>query len=516
MDQTSQNVTSFFWLLLTAFIVTLIARRIKVPYALALVVTGLVIGFSRLLPHVHLEPTLLFTVFLPPLLFESAINLRIEPLKRDWKPIAIYTLAGTILSTFLVGGLTSVTLRMSLPAALVFGALISTTDPISVIAIFKRLGAGRRLSLIIEAESLFNNDTAVVLFTVMMAAVTGGKVSTFGSIFLFLRLVVGGALLGGALGALASRIHYELDDHLIEITLTTVVAFGSYLAAEALGVSGVMAVVTAGLVIGNYGMPTAMTPGSRLAVTAFWEYAGYVVNSLVFLLIGIEVAYVHWANQIGLTCLMVVIVLIGRAGIYPLSLLVNRLKGDIPLAWQHILFWGGLRGALSMALVLGLSPTFPQREALIAGTFGVVLFSLLVQGTTVGPLLKRLGLTRSPAENPREQRRLAGEILACEAALFELERFRRIEAHPDWAVVLLIQDYTTRRNALEATLAGLDPEHPVITDLQAHEARRRALTAEKSALLDAEHNGWLESGDWLELTRRIDAELVSLTGLRKE
>ncbi|HLK58634.1 MAG TPA: cation:proton antiporter, partial [Chthonomonadaceae bacterium] len=301
-----------------------------------------------------------------------------------------------------------------------------------------------------------------------------------------------------------------------EITLTTVVAFGSYLAAEALGVSGVMAVVTAGLVIGNYGMPTAMTPGSRLAVTAFWEYAGYVVNSLVFLLIGIEVAYVHWANQIGLTCLMVVIVLIGRAGIYPLSLLVNRLKGDIPLAWQHILFWGGLRGALSMALVLGLSPTFPQREALIAGTFGVVLFSLLVQGTTVGPLLKRLGLTRSPAENPREQRRLAGEILACEAALFELERFRRIEAHPDWAVVLLIQDYTTRRNALEATLAGLDPEHPVITDLQAHEARRRALTAEKSALLDAEHNGWLESGDWLELTRRIDAELVSLTGLRKE
>src|SRR5579871_244836 len=183
MDQTSQNVTSFFWLLLTAFIVTLIARRIKVPYALALVVTGLVIGFSRLLPHVHLEPTLLFTVFLPPLLFESAINLRIEPLKRDWKPIAIYTLAGTILSTFLVGGLTSVTLRMSLPAALVFGALISTTDPISVIAIFKRLGAGRRLSLIIEAESLFNNDTAVVLFTVMMAAVTGGKVSTFGGIF---------------------------------------------------------------------------------------------------------------------------------------------------------------------------------------------------------------------------------------------------------------------------------------------------------------------------------------------
>ncbi len=352
------NVLPFFWLILIAFIVALAARRVKVPYALALVVTGLVLGAAHLLPHTHLEPSLLFTVFLPPLLFESAMHLRAEDLKQNWKPISIYTLAGTIASTFIVGGLTAWGLHIPFAAGCVFGALISTTDPISVIAIFKRLGAGKRLTLIMEAESLFNNDTAVVLFTVMLGAMAGGKISLAQGIGQFVQLVAGGALLGSAIGLLASRVHNELNDHLVEITLTTVVAFGSYLCAEALHVSGVMAVVVAGIVLGNVGMQTAMTPGTRLAVTAFWEYAGFVVNSIVFLLVGIEVGFVDWRHKIGLALGAVAIVLIGRAAIYPISLLVNRVKGDIPFAWQHVLFWGGLRGALSMALVLGLDRRF--------------------------------------------------------------------------------------------------------------------------------------------------------------
>src|SRR5579871_2717339 len=239
MNNSGFNVVPFFWLMLIAFVVALVTRRFKAPYALALVITGLAIGIPRLLPHVHLDPTILFTVFLPPLLFESAINLRIEPLRRDWKPIAIYTLVGTMASTFIVGGLTARALGIPMPAGLVFGALISTTDPISVIAIFRRLGAGRRLTLIMEAESLFNNDTAVVLFTVMMDVLAGGHASYAASIGEFVRLVVGGAALGIGCGWLASRVHHELDDHLVEITLTSVVAFGSYLSAEALHVSGV-------------------------------------------------------------------------------------------------------------------------------------------------------------------------------------------------------------------------------------------------------------------------------------
>lgn len=402
MDHTGSNVTQFFWLMLAAFVVALAARRVRAPYALALVVTGLLIGILRLLPHTHLNPSVLLTVFLPPLLFEAAINLRVDALRQDWKPIAVYTLAGTFLSTFIVGGLMSWLLRLSLPTALVFGALISPTDPISVIAIFKRLGASRRLTLILEAESLFNDTIAVILFTVMLAAVYGGKISAAQGSEQFLRLVIGGVILGGGLGWLASRIHYELDDHLVEITLTTVVAFGSYLSAEALGVSGVMAVVAAGIVIGNLGMPTAMSPGTRLAVSALWEYAVFVVNSLVFLLVGIEVTYVHWADKAGLVAASIAVVLIGRAAIYPLSVLVNRLGGRIPASWQHALLWGGLRGALSMALVLGLRLDFPQRDALVAATFGVVMFSLLVQGLTLGPLMRRLQLTGAPPATAAE------------------------------------------------------------------------------------------------------------------
>jgi CPA1 family monovalent cation:H+ antiporter len=510
MNQSGLNVTQFFWLLLISFLVALVARRVKVPYALALVVTGLVIGILRLLPQTHLEPSVLLTVFLPPLLFESAIYLRIEALRRDWTPIAIYTLAGTALSTFIVGGLMARALGVPFAAALVFGALISTTDPISVIAVFKRLGAGRRLTLIMEAESLFNNDTAVVLFTVMLGAVGGAKISVAGGIWQFLRLVIGGAMLGGVFGALASRVHYELNDHLIELTLTTVVAFGSYLSAEAMHVSGVMAVVVAGLVIGNYGIQFAMTPGTRLAVTAFWEYAGFVVNSLVFLLIGIEVADVRWADKLGVVLLSVLAVLIGRAAIYPLSLLVNRVGGDVPRAWQHILWWGGLRGALSMALVLSLGRDFPQRERLIAATFGVVLFSLLGQGLTIGPLLKRLGLTGVQAMQPKDLHGLMSEVIACQAALLELEKLRMMEAHPNWSVEMMMRDYRERLALREEALETLQPGYRALAAKQAAYARRQALLAEKNAYYESERQGWIEEEDWRQIAARIDAELLAL------
>jgi Na+:H+ antiporter len=510
MLQGPPGFTAFFWLLLIAFLVAILARRSKAPYALTLVITGLVIGAPRLLPHVHLDPQTLFSVFLPPLLFESAINLPAGPLGRDWKPITIYALAGTVASTFIIGGLAVWIMGVSIATGLIFGALISTTDPISIIAVFKRLGAIRRLSLIMEAESLFNNDTAVVLFTVIMAAAFGGKVSVTGAIGQFFQLVIGGAALGTVIGWVASRVHFALDDHLVEITLTTVVAFGSFLAAEALHVSGVIAVVAAGLVVGNYGMPTSMSAGTRLAVASFWEYAAFVVNSIVFLLIGIEVAYVNWWDKAGLVLGAVGAVLIGRAGIYPLSWLVNRLRGNIPVAWQHILFWGGLRGALSMALVLGLDQRFPHRDTLVAATFGVVLFSLLAQGLTIGPLLRRQGLTETRTERS-EYQRLAGEAIAREAALRELERLAASEAYPNWAIKLLTEKYRAELTALAERQTALDLNQETVETARALEARRLALLAEKGALNEAERRGLLDEQDWRHLAARIDSELIALT-----
>jgi CPA1 family monovalent cation:H+ antiporter len=500
--------TQFFWLLLIAFVVGLGARRLRVPYALALVMTGLALGKARLFPGLQLEPQLLFTVFLPPLLFESAIHLRLDQLRRNWAPIAIYTLAGTVFSALLIGVLVSWLLGLPLLSALVFGALISATDPISVLAIFKRLGAGRRLTLIMEAESLFNDGVAAVLFAVLLAASLGGALSFSGGMLSFLQLIVGGTVLGAFIGACAIAMHQNLDDHLVELMLSTLVAFGSFLAAESLHVSGVMAVVAAGLVLGNFGQD-ALTPGVRLALSAFWEYAGFVVNSLIFLLIGIQVVALDWSDKVALALGAALLVLLGRSVIYPLSWLVNRVGGQVPRSWQHVLVWGGLRGALSMALVLGLPRDFAGRETLVAATFGVVLFSLLVQGLTVGPLLSRLGLTGEAARGPQAEGRLRSELAATNAALAYLDELRRSEAYPRWVIETLAHDYNRRLALLESSLDspsrdGLDEEK------QSAEVRVLVLSAEKKSYQDAERHGLLDEEEWRRIAARIDAELFAL------
>jgi Na+:H+ antiporter len=504
------DVTLFFWLLLVATIVAMLGRRIKVPYALALVLTGLVIGAPRLLPHAHLNPHTLFTVFLPPLLFEAAINLRIDAVRRSGWPIVVYALGGTVLSTCVVGGLAAWLFQLPLPVGLAFGALLSPTDPISVLAVFKSLGVGPRLSMIVEAESLFNDGVAVVLFTVLLTAAQGGEIAVVEGLQQFLAVVVGGAAVGVGIGAVASRVTRAFDDHLLEIMLTTVVAFGAYLFAETIHVSGVIAVVAAGLVVGNYGIPTGMSPTTRLAVASFWEYAAFVVNSIVFLLIGIEVTVINlWAN-IGMVLKAIGIVLAGRAAaVYGLSPLVNAFRGDVPFRWQHALFWGGLRGALSMALALGLVADFPHRATLVFLTFGVVVFSLLVQGLTIGPLLKWLGLAGRETKS-RQYHRLSGERLASQAAVREMERLYTCGALVRPVCEQIVQEYQARLGELEAKIEELHLGDRALQAERANEARRLALVAEKSALWEAMRNGLIDDEDLRELMERIDHQLMTL------
>ena len=206
----------------------------------------------------------------------------------DWKPIGLFALVGTVLSTLLVGAAIAWAFALPLPVALVFGALIAPTDPISVIAVLKQLGVSPRLALIVEAESLFNDGVAVVLFLVLLGTALGQGATAAGVAGKFAWVMLGGVGVGALVGYAASLATKAFDDHLLEIMLTTIVAFGAYLAAEAVHVSGVIAVVAGGLVVGNYGMPRSMTHDTRVAVHAFWEYAAFVVNSIVFLLIGLQ------------------------------------------------------------------------------------------------------------------------------------------------------------------------------------------------------------------------------------
>ena len=396
--------------------------------------------------------------FWPPLLFESAIHLRTHELRRDALPIVLFAVGGTLLSTVIVGLVVTWLLAIPLPYALVFGALISATDPISVVAVFKQLGAGRRLTLLIEAESLFNDGVAVVLFGVFLQAANGVHVSIAGGVGHFLVTVAGGVAVGAAVGFAATKTTQNFDDHLLELTLTTIVAFGSYLAAEACHVSGVVAVVAAGMVIGNYGMPVGMSASSRLAVVSFWEYAAFAVNSVVFLLVGISIAGADLLARAPVIVGASLAVLAGRAAVYPLSWLANGLlqartrrgtarrpapsgassaAGAIPLPYQHVLFWGGLRGALSMALALGLGENFPFYHSIVAATFGVVLFSLVVQGVTIAPLLRRLNLTTAPHHQSRHGL-IEAERAATVGALAELReqvQTGRLEAESAQALI---------------------------------------------------------------------------------
>ncbi len=385
---------SFFWLMLLATMVAMLGRFIRIPYTIALVFTGLAVGFLGLLPGVHLNPHLLFAIFLPPILFDAGININLSLLKKQWLAISVFAILGTIISTLVIGWAVHYFIGLPLLVALLFGAIISPTDPISVLAIFKSLGIDEQLSNLIEAESLFNDGIAVVLFIIMQQLLQSGGVSVFEGGLAFIKTVLGGAMIGLLIGTLASRITSKYDDHLLEIMLTTVVAFGAYLAAEQFHVSGVFAVVSASVVVGNYGMVQGMSTNSRMAVLSFWEYIAFAVNSVVFLLVGLEESSISLGSTLIPIAVAIVSVLLGRAvSVYGLSPLLSMAGKEIPMSWRHIQVWSSLRGALSMAMVIGLAPTTPYRSLLITLTFAVVLFSLVGQGLSIKALVQKLGLS---------------------------------------------------------------------------------------------------------------------------
>lgn len=378
-------------------------KWIAVPYTLALVIVGLVISPMHFLPPVHISPDLVLLIFLPALLFEAAWSLKLKELRANIVPVLALAIFGVGISVFLIAVLLHFTVGLEWITALLFGAIISATDPVSVLALFKRLGAPERLTVIIEGESLFNDGTSVVVFTILVNIATGvtqvesASALTGHIISSFLFVVVGGLLVGLAAGFLASSLTSHFDDHLLEITLTTIAAYGSFILAERIHVSPVIAVLVTGFLIGNYGRHTGMSPNTEVAVDSFWEYAAFVVNSLVFLLIGIEIQ-VSLLKEFAEPIIWAVFAMLGARAlvVYGTFPVINRFTERVPWRWQHTIVWGGLRGSLSIALALSLPVDLPARLQLIAMTFGAVTFSLLVQGLTISRTIRLLRVT--PAE----------------------------------------------------------------------------------------------------------------------
>ncbi len=282
------------------------------------------------------------------------------------------------------------------PQALVFAALIAATDPIAVVALFKSLGAPRRLGVLIEAESVVNDGTAIVLFTIVLAAVSGGSTSVAAGAVEFVRVVGVGVVIGALVGATTSRVIRRIEEPMIEIALTTIAAYGSFVAAEGLHASGVIATVTACVLCGSFAS-LSMSASTRVVVSSFWQYVAFALNSIVFLLIGLEVPIERLVSAWRPIALAFLAVNGGRALIVLLaSVLLWRTNERIPWRWGVILTWGGLRGALSMVLALALPADFSHRELIVTMTLGVVLLSIVIQGITTGPLLRALGLAGAP------------------------------------------------------------------------------------------------------------------------
>ena len=387
-----------------AILVALAARRLRLPYTVGLVLAGAAVAATRSHAGLALTHDLIFDVVLPPLLFEAALNLRWNDLRRDLLPVITLSTVGVALCAVVAAGGLVALLGWPIESALVFGALVSATDPIAVIALIKESRVTGRLSLLIEAESLFNDGAAAVLFTLILvwaAHAPAAAQDPLSAVATFLIVAGGGLAAGFGIGLIAVTIAGTSEDHLVETALTVVAAFGSFLIAEHFGASGVLASVTAGMTMGNLGVLTekerfglSITPHGRAFVLEFWEFAAFLANSLVFLLIGSALATVDFARE-GLLSLMLVIALalLGRAvAVYPVSFIFLRSRWAIPLNQQHLMWWGGLRGALALALALALPIDLPRRDDILISTFAVVAFSVIVQGLTAPLALKALRL----------------------------------------------------------------------------------------------------------------------------
>jgi CPA1 family monovalent cation:H+ antiporter len=389
--------------------------------------------------------------------------------------------------------------------------LIAATDPVAVVSLFRALGVPRKLALTVEGESLFNDGTASVIFRIALAAALTGVFDPLTGRTDFLRVALGGIGVGLLLGWITAQLIARLEDRLIVTSLTTILAFGAYVAAEYFHVSGVLAVVVAGLLCGNVGMAEA-SPSTKIMMFNLWEYLAFLSNSLVFLLIGLSVDLTLLWDNLGAIGVAVAAVVGSRAMVvYGFSGLA-RLWGKashIPLSWRHVLFWGGLRGAISLALVLSLPVTMPGRAELQAMTFGVVLFTLMAQGTTIQVLLERLGLTeRSPQLVAREMQ--LGRLFATQAGLRHLEKMHREGMLPDEMWRGLREGYRQDQMLVVQEINQLFLEHAELEGEMLFQARREALKAERGALWDALRRNLLSDPVYEKLSTDIDYRLEAL------
>ncbi|QYR22744.1 cation:proton antiporter [Paenibacillus sp. sptzw28] len=384
------------------------AKKLNQPYSIALVLVGLLLGVTQIpfleeaetyITQSHVFQAIIISLFLPILLGDATLKLPFSHLKEQRKPVLALAFGGTFLSFLIIALLSYYIMDLPLVVAFTFASLMSATDPISVITIFKSIGVPKSIVTVIEGESLLNDGIAVVLFQIssiyLLSYMEMGWAGIGSGIWLFLKFVLGGITIGAILGYVFSQLIRLYDDYPLEIGFSMLLFFGSFFIAEHFHVSGVIAVVVSGLILGSYGAKVGMSETTLTNINSFWDVVTLIANSLIFLMIGLEIKNIDFSDKWHIIAIAIIIVLAGRT----VALYVSTAKiRNFPGSWKAVLNWGGLKGSLSIALALSLPQSFEGRETVLVLTFSVVLFSLLVQGLTIKPLVLKLGLGEKAKE----------------------------------------------------------------------------------------------------------------------
>jgi monovalent cation:H+ antiporter, CPA1 family len=439
-DTTLQLIRLFVFLVGAAALVTILARRINLPYTVALVAFGMAAGALASPLHVEITPQLVLVVLLPALIFEASYQIDFGKLAPSLVGVSLLAGPGVLVSALLVAVFLHVGAGLPVEQAFVVGAMLSATDPAAVIATFKRLASPRRLSTLVEAESLFNDGTGIVAFTIAVGFVTSAK-TPLETGLTFVWVVAASAAVGALTGWAASRILPSVGDHLIEISLSVVLAYGTYLIADAAHLSGVIATAVAAIVLGNYGRRLGLSERTEEALDTVWEFVAFLATAFVFLVVGFAISFRSLLDVAGPIAWAVAAMFVARAVIVygflgSLRLFRRRRRGreaspdarasgtdpeppprlgrrddegDMPIGWLHVIYWSGLRGAVSTALALSLPADLPNRSLLQGITFGAVLFTLLGQATTAELVVARWGTkpARPGKKGKAEKRRQA-------------------------------------------------------------------------------------------------------------
>jgi len=486
-----------------------LCRNLPIPYSVLLVLIGLGLEplaeqWSLLTPllHFRLTPELVLFIFLPTLIFESSCNLNARQLFKDLAPILILAIPALLISTLIIGlGLWWV-FSLSLGVALVFGALISATDPVAVIALFKELGTPQRLTVLVEGESLFNDATAIVLFTLLLGLVIHDAAdwNAGAAVLQFIQVFGGGLIVGIVLGWTVSGLiaKFELSTGLV-ILLSVIMAYVAFIAAEhLLHVSGVMATAASALVLSAFGLPRLPDRISG-ALRQVWAFLALAGNTLLFLLVGLSVNLTSLASRLDIVLLAVGLVLVARAStvytLVPGATQLFRLP-RVSMGERHILWWGGLKGGLAIAMVLSIPPDLSERQLLLDLTVGVVLFTLLINAPTIRPLLQKLGIGRLNTDEQVELNQ--GVAVAQNQLQLTLSQLRN-------SGLLSRAAHHQIRSRFKAMLAT-DLPAASMTDQALRQQRLEALRAEVQALDDLYQVGTIRQTTFLDLQSELQRE----------